>query len=215
MTHYAFIWDMDGTLVDSYPAIVPAAQRACAEFGADYSAAFIRDFVIRTSVGTLLEQVAAEQGTALAPLKARFDALNDGSIAAIRPIPHARETLEALAQAGHRNFVYTHRGASCLAILAQTGLAPYFTEVLTALSGFPRKPEPDATLYLLDKYGLDRAQSFYVGDRRLDVEAAVNAGVGSILFLEPGSPVRPTGRESYLVRDLAEIPALFPALLSE
>ena len=211
MTYYAFIWDMDGTLVDSYPAIVPAARKTCADWGVDYSDAFIRDFVIRTSVGTLLEQVAAQRGTGFAPLKARFDALNDASIDAIRPIPHAREALEALAQAGHRNFVYTHRGASCLAILAQTGLAPYFTEVLTSLSGFPRKPEPDAILYLLDKYGLDRAQSFYVGDRRLDVEAAVNAGVGSILYLEPGSPVRAAGCESFVVHDLREIPDLFPA----
>ncbi len=211
MPHYAFIWDMDGTLVDSYPAIVPAARQACTEWGVDYTDAFIRDFVIRTSVGTLLEQVAAERGVPFAPLKARFDALNDGSIDAIRPIPHARETLEALVRAGHRNFVYTHRGASCPAILAQTGLTPYFTEVLTALSGFPRKPEPDAILHLLDKYGLDRAQSFYVGDRRLDVEAAVNAGVGSILYLEPGSPVQATGCESFVVHDLWEIPGLFPA----
>lgn len=208
MTDYAFIWDMDGTLVDSYPAIVPAAQQTCAEWGVDYSAAYVHDYVIRTSVGTLLRAVAAELGTDPAPLKARFTALNDESIGAIRAIPHAAEALEALVRAGHRNFVYTHRGASCPAILEQTGLAPYFTEVLTALSGFPRKPAPDAILHLLDKYGLDPARSFYVGDRSLDVEAAENAGVGSILFLGPASPGHATGRETYLVRDLLEIPAL-------
>ena len=27
------IWDMDGTLVDSYPAIVPAVKQACGECG--------------------------------------------------------------------------------------------------------------------------------------------------------------------------------------
>ena len=210
MPHYAFIWDMDGTLVDSYPVIVPAAQQTCAEWGLDYSADYIHDYVIRTSVGTLLEAAAAELGTDPAPLKARFDALNDAGIGGIRAIPHAEETLDALCRAGHRNFVYTHRGASCHAILTQTGLAPYFTEVLTALSGFPRKPEPGAILYLLEKYGLEPERSFYVGDRSLDVEAAVNAGVGSILFLDPSSPGCATGRETYLVRDLQEIPALFP-----
>ena len=209
MPRRAFIWDMDGTLVDSYPAIVPAAQKTCAEFGLHYSTEYIHDFVIRSSVGTLLEQAAAELGTDFAPLKARFDALNDGSIGAIRAIPHAAEALEALRRAGHLHFVYTHRGASCPAILEQTGLAPYFTEVLTALDGFPRKPDPAAILYLLEKYALDPAESFYVGDRSLDVEAAENAGVGSILFLDPASPGKATGRETHLVRDLIEIPTLF------
>ncbi len=208
MASYAFIWDMDGTLVDSYPAIVPAAQKTCAAWGLDYSAAYIHDYVIRTSGGTLLEQAAAKLGTDPAPLKAYFDALNDSGIGAIRAIPHAAETLDALCRAGHRNFVYTHRGASCPAILENTGLSPYFTEVLTALNGFPRKPKPDAIRYLLEKYGLDPARSFYVGDRSLDVEAAGNAGIGSILFLDPANPGKATGRESFLVRDLLEIPAL-------
>ena len=209
MPRCAFIWDMDGTLVDSYPAIVPAAQKTCAAWGLDYSAAYIHDYVIRTSVGTLLEQAAAKLGTDPAPLKAYFDALNDSGIGAIRAIPHAAETLAALCRAGHVNFIYTHRGASCQAILEQTGLAPYFTEVLTALSGFPRKPEPDAIRYLLEKYALAPEESFYVGDRSLDVEAAGNAGIRSILYLDPASPGTATGREAYLVRDLAEIPVLF------
>lgn len=210
MSSYAFIWDMDGTLVDSYPAIVPVVQEVCAELGLSYTAEQIRSFVIRTSVGTLLEQIADELGRDPAPIKARFNTLNDTRIDAIRPISHAAETLAALQHAGHRSFVYTHRGASCPAILEHTGLSPYFTEVLTALSGFPRKPEPDAILYLTEKYALDPSRCFYVGDRRLDAEAAVNAGVGSILLLEPGNPTVPTGHETYIVHDLAEIPPLFP-----
>ena len=210
MPNYAFIWDMDGTLVDSYPAIVPVTLEVCAELGLTYTAEQIRDCVIRTSVGTLLEQVAAELGRDPAPIKARFNALNDSRIDAIRPLSHAAETLAALQHAGHQSFVYTHRGASCPAILERTGLTPYFTEVLTALSGFPRKPRPDAILHLMEKNALDPARCFYVGDRRLDVEAAVNAGIGSILLLEPGNPTVPAGNETYIVHDLAEIPPLFP-----
>ena len=95
-----------------------------------------------------------------------------------------------------------------MTILKQTGLASCFTEVVTALSGFPRKPEPDGILYLTEKYRLDKKHCFYVGDRSLDVEAAINAGISSILYLDPASPGRATGKETYLVRDLLEIPAL-------
>ena len=54
---YSFIWDMDGTLVDSYPAIVPAVQEACAEYGLSFTADYIHEAVIRTSVGAFLEEI--------------------------------------------------------------------------------------------------------------------------------------------------------------
>ena len=89
--------------------------------------------------------------------------------------------------------------------MTQTGLLPYFTEVVTALDRFPRKPNPAAILYLMEKYHLSPSASFYVGDRSLDVEAANNAGIGSILFLDPSSPIEATGHETYVVKDLLEI----------
>ena len=140
MKHFALIWDMDGTLVDSYPAIVPAARETLADFGLALSEEEIRREVLDSSVGALLERVAREQGWDPAPIRAAFQRLNDSRIEAIRPMPHARDCLAALAKAGCRSFVYTHRGASCPAILERTGLRPCFTELVTALEGFPRKP---------------------------------------------------------------------------
>ena len=207
----AFIWDLDGTLVDSYPAVVPAARDACAAFGLVYSAEEIHEQIIRTSVRAFVHEVAEERGMDPAPIMDRFQELNDSRIGAIRAMPHAEETLSALTAAGHACFVYTHRGASCPAILRQTGLLPYFTEVVTALDGFPRKPAPDAIFYLMDKYGLSPAECFYVGDRSLDIEAAQNAGIGSILYLDPSAPGKETGKESHVVRDLREIAALAAA----
>ena len=204
MKQLAFIWDMDGTLVDSYPAIVPAAGETLAAFGVDLEPEEIHREVTASSVGALLERIARERGLDAAAMKADFP--NDSRIGDIRPMPHAKECLEALRRAGHQSFVYTHRGASCEAILRQNGLEEYFTEIVTALSGFPRKPEPDAILYLMKKYGLERDACFYVGDRSLDVEAAERAGIGSILLLDPQSPGKATGRETFLVRDLGEIP---------
>ena len=79
---------------------------------------------------------------------------------------------------------------------------------MTNQSGFPRKPEPDGILYLMEKHGLDPARSWYVGDRRIDMEAARNAGIGSVLFLPPGSPGTPAGFEDHVVTDLRQILAI-------
>jgi len=208
MDKLSFIWDLDGTLTDSYPAIIPAAQEILAGAGIVRTADELYTEMIRSSVGSVLERLAAEHSLDPVQLKRDFNRLNDGRIGEIRPMPHAAETLAALQRAGHRSFVFTHRGASCPAILAQTGLASYFSEVLTALSGFPRKPAPDGILYLMEKHALSASRCCYVGDRGLDIEAANNAGIDSILYLPPGSPVQPTGREGHIVRDLLEIPAL-------
>lgn len=209
----AFIWDMDGTLVDSYPAIVPAVVDTLAGFGLSFEEAAIHEEVIRSSVQTMLERIAKEHKLDPAAVKSAFGRLNDSRVEDIRPMPHCAQTLETLQRAGHRSFVYTHRGASCMTILRQTGLASFFSEVVTALDGFPRKPEPDGIFYLLQKYSLDSRQCFYVGDRSLDVEAAERAGIGSILYLDPSSPGEATGRETCVVQDLLEIPCLTEELL--
>ena len=36
----------------------------------------------------------------------------------------------------------------------------------------------------MDKYQLDRSETYYIGDRTLDVDLADNAGIGSINFLD-------------------------------
>ena len=57
---YAIIWDMVGTLVDSYPAIVPAALESLSAQGIDFDREKLYQEVIRTSVGDVLEKIAAE-----------------------------------------------------------------------------------------------------------------------------------------------------------
>jgi phosphoglycolate phosphatase-like HAD superfamily hydrolase len=65
-------------------------------------------------------------------------------------------------------------------VLEDLGVRHHFTEILTSDSGFARKPSPEALLFLIDKYGLEKEHTYYIGDRRLDVETAIHAGIHSI-----------------------------------
>lgn len=65
-------------------------------------------------------------------------------------------------------------------LLEELGLSGYFIEVVTGDRGFARKPDPEALLYLIDKYDLDKENTYYIGDRLLDVQAAQRAGIQSI-----------------------------------
>ena len=179
----AFIWDLDGTLLDSYEAILSGIEETYAQFSIPYNKEEVRAFILKYSVQDLLAQVAEERGLDLEILnQVRAQSLAEKN-AQVVLMPGAREILAWADQQGIEQFVYTHKGDNAFTILENLGLAHYFTEILTNQSGFARKPSPEAAIYLLDKYGLNPQQTYYIGDRTLDIEFAQNSGIQSINFL--------------------------------
>ena len=184
MKETAFIWDLDGTLLDSYEAILSGIEETFGQFAIPYDKEKVREFILKFSVQDLLEQVAEERDLDAEVLnQVRAQSLSEKN-AQVVLMPGAREVLIWADQAGIQQFVYTHKGDNALTILRDLGLECYFTEILTNQSGFARKPSPEAAIYLLDKYQLNPDNTYYIGDRTLDVEFAQNSGIQSINFLE-------------------------------
>ncbi len=205
MQKTAFIWDLDGTLLDSYEAILSGIEETFAQFSIPYDREKVREFILRYSVQDLLEQVAEERKLDAGVLnQVRAQSLAEKN-AQVVLMPGAREVLAWADQAGIQQFVYTHKGNNANTILKDLGLGSYFIEILTSQSGFARKPNPEAATYLLDKYELAPRATYYIGDRTLDVEFAQNSRIQSINFLE--SPYE--GNRS--IQRLADIPRNFGA----
>lgn len=184
MQKTAFIWDLDGTLLDSYEAILSGIEETFGQFVIPYDKEKVREFILKYSVQDLLVQVAEEKKLDVEVLnQMRAQSLAEKN-AQIVLMPGAREVLAWADQVGIQQFVYTHKGDNAFAILRDLGLESYFTEILTSQSGFARKPSPEAAIYLLDKYQLNPDNTYYIGDRTLDVEFAQNSGIQSINFLE-------------------------------
>lgn len=201
----AFIWDLDGTLLDSYPTIVSSIYETYREFGIETSREEILRHSIRESVSSYIQMMEKRTGRSFQEMKVRYSEISGSKKLDIPPMKHAREILERLTAAGARNFVYTHRGVTTPAVLENLGFTGYFEEVVTSQSGFPRKPAPDAITYLAEKYGLDQTQTYYVGDRAIDMVCARNAGINGILYLPEGSVGAPTGVEKAIIKDLLEL----------
>ncbi len=184
MQKTAFIWDLDGTLLDSYEAILSGIEETFAQFAIPYDKGKVREFILKYSVQDLLVQVAEERKLDVEVLnQVRAQSLAEKN-AQVVLMPGAREMLAWADQAEIQQFVYTHKGDNALTILRDLGLESYFTEILTSQSGFARKPSPEAANYLIDKYQLNPDNTYYIGDRTLDVEFAQNSGIQSINFLE-------------------------------
>ena len=183
MQETAFIWDLDGTLLNSYEAILSGIEETYAQFSISFDKEKVRAFILKYSVQDLLEQVAKERGLDVGLLnQVRAQSLAEKN-AQVVLMSGAREVLAWANQQGIQQFVYTHKGDNALTILRDLGLDVYFTEILTSQSGFARKPSPEAATYLIDKYHLDPEQTYYIGDRTLDIDFAQNSGIQSINFL--------------------------------
>ncbi|HFR3701628.1 TPA: HAD-IA family hydrolase [Streptococcus suis] len=175
-----FIWDLDGTLLDSYQAILAGIEETYAQFDIPFDREEIHAFILTYSVKDLLARDAQKYGKDLAQLnQARANSLREKNTA-IQLMEGTREVLEWTVQEGIQNFIYTHKSDNAFQVLEDLGVDHYFTEILTSDSGFARKPAPEALLYLIEKYDLDKSTTYYVGDRLLDVETALAAGIGSI-----------------------------------
>ena len=205
MQKTAFIWDLDGTLLDSYEAILSGIEETFGQFSIPYDKEQVREFILKFSVQDLLMQVAEERKIDVEVLnQVRAQSLAEKN-AQVVLMPGAREVLAWAKETGIQQFVYTHKGDNAFTILRDLGLESHFTEILTSQSGFARKPSPEAANYLIDKYQLNHDNTYYIGDRTLDVEFAQNSGIQSINFLES------TYEGNHRIQALADISRIFEA----
>ena len=201
----AYIWDLDGTLLDSYGVIVEAAARTAADEGINDPKDYILKVVKQKSCTAYMEEIGSQCGKTVREVFAQYQKHTHALDDLITLIDGAKETLERLQEAGAVHFVYTHRGSSSEPILERLGVLKCFREVVTSMYGFAPKPSGEGVKFLVEKYGLDPEQTWYVGDRTLDVYCAKDAGVKALLFLAPDTCVEATGQEDRIVKDLREI----------
>lgn len=205
MSKRAFIWDLDGTLLDSYEVIVDSLYQIYNENNIHIEKKYILKEIINESVAAFIKNMETAFGIPFDELKDRYSKISNERLRDIRPMEHAKELLDYLTSKGIKSYILTHRGVTTDLVLTKTGLKDYFTEVVCSLNGFPRKPDPTGLNYLIDKYQLDQDNTYYVGDRSIDVECANNAHIKSILFISSKSVGVPTGKETSVIRDLLEI----------
>lgn len=202
MKQKAVIWDLDGTLLDSYDMILASLMQLLEENSIEADRESILDYILTHSVTDFVRMTASQYSIPFDEFFSRYWVILEGNDDRIKPMKNAAEILMHLSGYGVSNFVYTHKGKSAESVLEAMKLRQFFTEVLTAADGFERKPSPQAVLYLMDKYNLPKDSTFYVGDRDLDILCAQNAGIKSIFFR---SGKECTVGADYVVYDLIQI----------
>ncbi len=177
------IWDVDGALFDTYPAIAQSFQAALYDLGA--TAPF--DEIMRLaqiSLDHCLNTLSATYALAVDKLEEHFDQ-HYRTVTPEDQLPFAGvpEVCEHIRARGGLNLIVTHRGRAGLdRLLAAHRLTGYFADITSNDDAFPRKPDPAAFVTLIERHQLPRAAMLGVGDRDIDILAAQAAGIRAALF---------------------------------
>lgn len=179
------IFDLDGTLIDSAPALCAAGNAVLAALGRDpVDVPTYKSFVgkgQKVQVERLLLHTGGIPGEDVEPFLIRFREAYDPT-AAGGPYPGARDALAVMAAAGWRIGICTQKPEG----KARQALSAYgFDMVETVVGGdtIPGALKPDPRLLETALAPLGPGPAIYVGDSETDAETAAAGGLPFILHL--------------------------------
>lgn len=204
------ICDLDGTLIDSAPALCAAGNTVLAALDRPpVSVETYKQFIglgQRVQVERLLRHTGGIPGGDVAPWLARFRAAYDPTAAA--PYPGAAEALRTLAAEGWRLAVCTQKPeAKARQALAACGFSIAHVVGGDSLGAEVLKPDPRVLAAALAPLG--RGPAVYVGDGETDAQTASAGHLPFLLHLSgyrhgPAEAMRPAA----MFRDWSDFPPL-------
>jgi len=181
------IWDLDGTLFDTYPSISAAFEEAVQRLGGSVPRNRIMPLA-RISFDHCVEQLSAQTGLDKQAIFEEFSSLYANIPPEVSPpFPSTRGLCTWAVVTGGKNVIVTHRQRITTEALLD---AHKFRELLTGWitydDGLARKPDPQTFLTAFERFDVDPSVSLAIGDRDIDLEAAESAGVAYTCAYGPG-----------------------------
>jgi phosphoglycolate phosphatase len=181
-----FVFDLDGTLVDSRLDLAESAN----ELLASYGAAPLETDAVCAMVGEGA-RVLVERALSASAVNAPLDEALETFLAIYerRLVNHTRlypgvlETLDALSGKAALG-VFTNKPSRHTRLLLQAlGVDGRFLEAIGIGDGFARKPDPAGLLHLIARAGASVSTTVMVGDSMVDVETGRRAGCRLVVAL--------------------------------
>ncbi len=199
-----YLFDIDGTLVDSALDICGAVQSVLAKTArSDVEFDFLKGYIGRHLLDLFQD------------LSFPSDQI-DSMIAEYRQVYTSRQhtmtkiypgVIEGLSALSGRKSTATTKGTPTTRVVLETfGLLPFFDHV-QGTDGFPAKPAPDVIFTALDALGVTAGECLFVGDSPADMEAGKRAGVktAAVTYGYGKRPDLARWEPDYWIDDLREL----------
>jgi len=176
MKHWVF--DLDGTLVDSFDFFLDFAKAEFQKNDLEFTPQHSIEGLGSPALRFLQKYLGADRG-ADALNRLRTQSYDDARH--IRPFPGVIRFLEHLQRHGSKIAVWTSRDRSTTEhVLHHAGLAPFMQMVQTGCCVTQHKPNPEGMLAILNAFDCLPADVTMVGDHDVDMLAAKASGVRAI-----------------------------------
>lgn len=179
-----FVFDLDGTLVDSRQDLAQATNRLLVEHGArplDLDAVV---HMVGEGVEKLTDRAFAAAGVLPVPAGAvgRFlELYGESLLVHTRPYAGVPEALEELSHVAGLAVLTNKPRKFSETILHGLGLAAFFGRVLGGDGPHARKPAPEGLLRLITDFDVSVDETLLVGDSAIDLRTARAAGTAIAL----------------------------------
>jgi phosphoglycolate phosphatase len=185
---HGFIFDLDGTLVDSLPGITTSLNHVLA----DYGLGAVSESKVKTLIGdgllVLVKRVLKLSKESLLPTEQEFAMAFQRHYAkdwqgGTKVFPRMIPLLEKLYRDGKRLAVLSNKPHPFTVEIVEGLFPPHlFDVVIGHQDAFPKKPDPTSTLQIIERWGLSTKEVAYVGDSTVDLETAEAAGAHPLIF---------------------------------
>jgi len=217
MSELLVAFDLDGTLIDSVPALAHASDQVMIEMGRPTNGLNnVRhwigngaDMLMARSLSVDIVPDPELDPELLKHARSRFDyfyAQTDHSLSKL--YPNVAETLQHLAEQDITMALITNKPEQFVpGILEHHQLERFFSDIIGGDTLPERKPSPLALNTLMEKFQLNADSIWMVGDSQNDIESAKAAGcrsIGLTYGYNYGIPIADSS-PNHVVDDIADI----------
>jgi phosphoglycolate phosphatase len=209
----AVLFDFDGTLADSFPAITASTNHVRRRYGLPE----LPEPEVRRYVGFGLEHLMRElvpnapPADAVAAYRAHHPSV---MLTGTKLMPGVAETFPVLHRRGLRLGVCSNKRVDFTKQLVRAfGLAEFLDVVLGPEDVAAPKPDPAMLIEAARRLGVSAGDTIYVGDMAVDVQAGQAAGMETWLVLGGAAGnLTPLGAEpDRVLESFAKLAALLPS----
>lgn len=219
MNYRAIVFDLDGTLLDTLEDLGLSVNAVLKEHGyPEHSLQAYRYFigdgiealVKRALPPTEAEKLGREQLHGL--VEAAREEYRRRWADHTRVYPEIPELLDFLEERKIPKAIFSNKPHEFTVLTVQQLLGSWhFAEVQGAAAGLPRKPDPAGLLAIARELGVEPRQVVYLGDSRVDMQAATAAGmypVGALWGFRDAAELKDGGAKM-LARSPLQLTKLF------
>ena len=178
------VFDVDGVMLDSRTSNMEYYNIIRRAVGLPPMSRDQEDYCHMASVDQAIAHIIPEEYREAAEKACRAINYQEQILPLLSLEPGLLETLHWLGVWNVRLAVFTNRTNSVEALLRYFGLESFFFPVMTA-GKCPPKPNPEGLLEILREWDMAPRQIAFLGDSRVDEQAAASAGVPFWAFRNP------------------------------